>query len=62
MIDSWPTLLLHTSAGLRIVAGCHTFTLAEAEAHWRNRPERTHLYLLATEAWKTIAQLAGWEV
>lgn len=31
------------------------------EAHWRGRADRTHLYFLATEGWKTVVKLAGWE-
>ena len=60
-IDGWPTTLWRTDQGYRIQAGCHTFTLDEAVAHYANRAERRGLYYLATEAWRVIARLQGWE-
>ena len=60
-IDGWPTVLWRTDRGYRIQAGCHTFTLDEAKAHYANRDDRTGLYYLATEAWQVIAKLHGWE-
>ena len=61
-IDGWPTVLWRTDAGYRIQAGCHTFTLDEATAHYANRDNRRGLYYLATEAWPVIARLQGWEL
>ena len=60
-IDGWPTVLWRTNAGYRIQAGCHTFTLDKAAAHYANRDNRRGLYYLATEAWPVIARLQGWE-
>ena len=60
-IDGWPTTLWRTDKGYRIQAGCHTFTLDEARAHYANRDARRGLYYLATEAWQVIARLQGWE-
>jgi len=60
-IDGWATTLWHTDQGYRIQAGCHTFTLDEARAHYANRDARRGLYYLATEAWQVIARLQGWE-
>ena len=59
-IDGWPTTLWRTDQGYRIQAGCHTFTLQEAEKHYANRETRQGLYYLATEAWRVIARLQGW--
>ena len=61
LIDGWVTTLWHTDQGYRILAGCHTFTLNEAKAHYANRENRRGLYYLATEAWQVIARLQGWE-
>jgi len=61
LIDGWSTTLWHTDHGYLIQAGCHTFTLDEAKAHYANRTERCGLYYLATEAWRVIARLQGWE-
>ena len=60
-IDGWTTTLWRTTDGYSIQAGCHTFTLDEAAAHYANRETRRGLYYLATEAWRVIAQLKGWE-
>ena len=59
-IDGWPTTLWRTDQGYRIQAGCHWFTLQEAEKHYANRETRQGLYYLATEAWRVIARLQGW--
>ena len=59
-IDGWPTTLWRTDWGYRLQAGCHTFTLDEAIAHYADREERRGLYYLATEAWRVIARLQGW--
>ena len=61
-IDGWPTTLWRTDWGYRLQAGCHTFTLDEAIAHYADREERRGLYYLATEAWRVIARLQGWEM
>ena len=61
-IDGWPTTLWRTDWGYRLQAGCHTFTLDEAIAHYADREERRGLYYLATEAWRGIARLQGWEM
>jgi hypothetical protein len=61
-LDGWPVLLWSTGKGVRVQVGCHFFTLDEAEAHWRGKPDRTHLYDLVTEGWKTLVRLAGWEL
>ena len=60
-IDGWATTFWRTDKGYRIQAGCHTFTLDEARAHYANRDARRGLYYLATEAWQVIARLQGWE-
>jgi hypothetical protein len=60
-VDNWPVLLWSTSVGLRVAVGCHFFSLEEAEAYWRGKSHRTHLYMLVTEGWKTLVQLAGWD-
>ena len=59
-IDGWLTMLWHTDQGYFIQAGCHTFTLDEAKAHYADRTTRQGLYYLATEAWQAIARLQGW--
>ena len=61
LIDGWVTTLWHTDQGYRIQAGCHMFTLDEATAHYADRADRRGLYYLATEAWRVIARLQGWE-
>src|SRR3990172_7339817 len=60
-IDGWATTLWRTDQGYRIQAGCHMFTLDEATAHYADRADRRGLYYLATEAWRVIARLQGWE-
>jgi len=60
-IDGWATTLWRTDQGDRIQAGCHMFTLDEATAHYADRADRRGLYYLATEAWRVIARLQGWE-
>ena len=61
-IDGWATTLWRTDQGYRIQAGCHMFTLDEATAHYADRADRRGLYYLATEAWRVIARLQGWEM
>ena len=59
LVDTWPVLLFSTSGGYRLRVGCHLFTLEEAEAHWRGKPDRTGLYYLASEGWKALVTMAG---
>ena len=61
LVDTWPVLLFSTSGGYRLRVGCHLFTLEEAEAHWRGKPDRTGLYYLASEGWKALVTMAGWD-
>jgi hypothetical protein len=60
-VDGWPVLVCSTEAGYRLRVGCHFFTLDEAEAYWRDKPDRTALHYLATEGWKALGKIAGWE-
>ena len=61
LIDDWPVLVCSTDAGIRLRVGCHFFTLDDAEAYWRDKPDRRALHYLAAEGWKALVRLAGWE-
>ena len=61
LIDDWPVLVCSTDAGIRLRVGCHFFTLDDAEAYWRDKPNHRALHYLAAEGWKALVRLAGWE-
>ena len=61
LVDDWPVLVCSTEAGIRLRVGCHFFTLDEAEAYWRDKPDRRALHYLAAEGWKALSRMAGWE-
>ena len=61
LVDDWPVLVCSTEAGIRLRVGCHFFTLDDAEAYWRDKPDRRALHYLAAEGWKALVRLAGWE-
>ncbi len=52
----WRVVAVWHPDGVRIVAGCHWFTLVEAQTHWKSMAGRDLMpYLLATaEAWSKL--------
>jgi uncharacterized protein YjbI with pentapeptide repeats len=60
--DGWIFYAVRWHDGIRIHAGCHWFTVAEARKHWCNATTHDRISLLTVRQLKAQAQLRGWYV
>ena len=64
MADGWPMFAIRWEDGIRIKAGCHWFTVAEARAYWGamigvEREQHGKLMLIGVDALVMLAE-AHW--